>query len=697
MDRLSASPPAHFDAHCSRASGSFKLVLGICVFLALITWLVFGQTLRHDFVNYDDSEYVYANPEVTKGLTLHGIGWAFSHVHADNWHPLTSMSHMLDCQLYGLKAGGHHCTNVVLHMLGVILLFLVLFEMTGGPSSPRDESVSPRHPDRTGDIWRSAFVAALFAIHPLHVESVAWVSERKDVLSGVFFMLTLAAYVRYARRPSLANYLLVALLFALGLMSKPMLVTVPFVLLLLDYWPLGRLTTPTSAGSRSKSLGWLNRRSALQKLMLEKVPLLLLSAASCLVTLVVQKQATISIELLPAWVRLYEGLVSCLSYIYQMLWPARLALFYPYPSGRLSIWPFVLAIALLTAITAWAIKLRNRRPYFITGWLWYLVMLVPVIGIVQVGSQAHADRYTYLPHIGLYLGVTWAVNDLFARWRHRRMIFATGAATAIVALAWCAHLQTAYWKNSESLWTHTLAVTRNNTLAHRQLGDFLFERRRFDGALFHFQEWLRIESFHPSAIAHNAIGNALLEKGLTDEALFHYQKSLELNPNYPDAEYNLGLALFREGRIDEAITQWQKTLSFDPGNADAHVRLGHALLRKQLTGDAIAHYEKSLQIAPNSTPILNTLAWVLATSSDAQLRNGVRAVELARQADELAQGKDPVFIRTLAAAYAESGRFNDAIAAAQRGLKLAQAKGDSTLANKLQMDIDLYRMNFPLR
>src|SRR6202022_1636854 len=260
MDRLPASPPAHFDAHCSRASGSFKLVLGICVFLALITWLVFGQTLRHDFVNYDDSDYVYANAEVTKGLTLHGIGWAFTHVHSYNWHPLTSMSHMLDCQLYGLKAGGNHFTNVLFHTLGVVLLFLVLREMTGGPSSP---------PDRTGDFWRSAFVAALFAIHPLHVESVAWVSERKDVLSGVFFILTLAAYVRYVRKPSLASYLLVALLFALGLMSKPMLVTVPFVLLLLDYWPLKRFTTQTGATSNSTLFRWLNRLPTVPRLILE--------------------------------------------------------------------------------------------------------------------------------------------------------------------------------------------------------------------------------------------------------------------------------------------------------------------------------------------------------------------------------------------------------------------------------------------
>src|SRR3984893_2916895 len=455
MDRLPASSPAHFDAHCSRASGSFKLVLGICVSLALLTWLVFGQTLRHDFVNYDDSEYVYANPEVTKGLTLHGIGWAFSHVHADNWHPLTSISHMLDCQLYGLKAGGHHCTNVVLHMLGVILLFLVLFEMAGGPSSPRDESVSPRRPDRTGNIWRSAFVAALFAIHSLHVESVAWVSERKDVLSGVFFMLTLAAYVRYVRKPSLASYLLVALLFAFGLMSKPMLVTLPFVLLLLDYWPLHRgpatavklqsdppMDEFAVAKVRCQRIeGGRLEIQNVSNLILEKLPLVLLSVASCLVTLVVQRRVISAMQQVHFPSRMTNALLSYLAYVYEMFWPARLAVFYPYPFGPVSVWLLTAAVLVLCIITVGVFKLRQKYPYLLTGWFWYLVMSVPVIGIIQVGGQARADRYTYLPHIGLYLAVTWAMSDLLSSWRHRRMILTTGAATAGAALAWCARLQ----------------------------------------------------------------------------------------------------------------------------------------------------------------------------------------------------------------------------------------------------------------
>jgi len=641
----------------NETSGSGKLVLGICILLAAITWLVFGQTLGHEFINYDDREYVSENAEVTKGLTLPGIAWAFTHVHSSNWHPLTTISHMLDCQLHGLKAGGHHCTNVVLHMLAVVLLFLVLREMTGGPS-------------RTGNIWRSAFVAAVFAIHPLHVESVAWVAERKDVLSGVFFMLTLAAYLRYVRRPSVASYLLVALVFALGLMSKPMLVTLPFVLLLLDYWPLGRFRAQASATSSPTSLHWLDRRSIQWRLILEKFPLLLLSAASCMATLVAQRQSMSSIENLPLPPRVINALLNCSIYIYQMFWPSRLAVFYPYPAGPLSAWLLASALTLLSVITVGAFMLRKECPYFITGWLWYLGMLVPVIGIIQVGIQARGDRYTYLPHIGLYLLVTWAIADLLVSWRHRREILTIGAVTTIIVLARCAWVQTSYWKNSELLWSHTLAVTSGNATAHRDLGTVLLKRGQLDDAIFHFQASLKIRPDvsrgrydRDNARSHYHLGYALDQKGLLSEAISHYRKAVELWPDNADSEYILGMALSQQGHIDEAI----------------------------------ACLQKSLEIAPRSPATLNSLAWALSTCSDAQLRNGSRAIELAEQANQLSGGKNPVFIRTLAAAYAESGRFNDAIDAAQRASQLAAAKGEAALASQLRMDIDLYRMNFPRR
>jgi len=693
----------------SKAIASRWLILGVCLFLIAITWLVFGQTLGHEFVNFDDHVYVYENPVITGGLTLPGITWAFTHSHARNWHPLTTISHMLDCQLFGLKAGGHHFTNVLLHMIAVVLLFLVLRQMTGGPS-------------RTGSVWPSAFVAALFAIHPLHVESVAWISERKDVLSAVFFMLT--------------RYIMMSILFACGLMSKPMLVTLPFVLLLLDYWPLGRAEIgeqrAESRGQRVEGRGersaafakatsarevrrersvvsgrWSvvsRRRSVVRGLVFEKIPLIALSAASCLATLLVQRQAAGSIDQLPfAW-RVNNAILTCVAYIWQMLWPVKLAVFYPHPDNRSLLWQVILALALLIAITAAVIALRQRRPYLITGWLWYLGMLVPVIGLVQVGEQARADRYTYLPQIGLYLALTWTIADLSASWRRRREILGVAAATLIAALTWRAWIQTSYWKNGEMLWTHTLAVTTDDDVAHNNLGFIFLQRGELDEAISHFQTALNIRANNPqthynlgSALVHNNLGNALVRKKLVDEAIAHYEKAVELRPDYADGHYNLGSALLQEGRIDEAIAHWQKTVSIQPNDAEAHTTLGDALLRKGEIGQAIAHYGTALEIAPHSILTLNNLAWALSTCPDGSLRNGAKAIELAQKADQLAGGKNPAFMRTLAAAYAENGRFNDAIETAQRALQLATAQDNFALASKLEKDLDLYRSSIPLR
>ena len=397
-------------------SSARRQVLGACFFLVAITWLVFGQTVRYDFVEYDDNEYVYANPTITSGLTSYGIIRAFSGRHSGNWHPLTTLSHMLDCQLWGLRAGGHHFTSILLHTIAVVLLFLVLKQMTGA-------------------IWQSAFVAALFAIHPLRVESVTWISERKDVLSGVFFMLTLGAYARYTRHPSVGRYLAMSMLFALGLMSKSMLVTVPFVLLLLDYWPLKRFAVGLSA----------------KRLILEKIPLFTLSTAAGVATLWAQQSSLEAVERLPLVSRIGNGLVSCVIYVKQMIWPVGLAAFYPHPEDKLPVWEIGLAIVLVALVSAGAIALRRKSPYLITGWFWYLLMLLPVIGLIQVGSQAHADRYTYLPQIGLYVLLAWAITDALAS-RLQRRILGVSAGVAIIALASRAHIQASYWRNGESLW-----------------------------------------------------------------------------------------------------------------------------------------------------------------------------------------------------------------------------------------------------
>jgi protein O-mannosyl-transferase len=663
------------------AKPNHALSIGVCLFLVAITWSVFGQTLGHEFINYDDPDYIFKNPEISKGLTLHGVTWAFSHKVSGNWHPLTMITHMLDCQLYGLRPGGHHFTNVLLHTLAVLLLFLVLRRMTGA-------------------LWCGAFVAALFAIHPLRVESVAWVAERKDVLSGVFFMLTLAAYVRYVDKDSLASYLTVVFLFALGLMSKPMVVTLPLVLLLLDYWPLRRFPAQTLGVRGNEVPALARKRPTTRKLLLEKLPLLLLAGIAGRIALMGQSEVMSPIETVPLWVRFYNALVNYLTYIWQMFWPVKLGLFYPYPS-RIIGWVGIVALAVLLGITYKAWALRKRSPCIIVGWLWYLGMLVPVIGLVQVGQQAEADRYTYLPHIGLYLLSTWTAMDMSTSWRQQGRILGMFAVAALMALTSRAAVQTSYWKNSETIWNRTLAVTLNNAVAHQSLGQASLTAKKIDDAIFHLQEALKIlpddignQSNTDNAWVHDRLATALLEKGRVREAIAHYKTALQLQPD-ADIHESLAKALWQDGEIDQAIAHWEKTLSMHPKNSQVQTSLGTAFLRKHLVGEAIDHYEKALAIAPNFVATLNNLALLLSTSSDARFRDGARAVSLAEQADKLSRGKNATILRTLAAAYAESGRFTDATKAAERGLQLALAQSDTALASKLRMDLDLYRMNFP--
>jgi tetratricopeptide (TPR) repeat protein len=616
-------------------------IVGICVFLVAITWSVFGRTVGHDFVNYDDQNYVYENPKITSGLSMASLAWAFTHVHAQNWHPLTTISHVLDCQLYGLKAGGHHFTNVLLHTIAVILLFLVLRQMTGA-------------------LWRSAFVAAVFAIHPLRVESVAWVAERKDVLSGVFFMLILAAYFRYVRTPSTGRYLAVAFLFALGLMTKPILVTVPFVLLLLDYWPLNRWPNRSSGQSKVSS-AWLGRLSILPDVMVEKIPLLALSAGSSVATLLAQKQAIGWIEQLPLRWRLNNAVLSYILYVWQMFWPVRLAVFYPHPENRLPLWEIVLALAALVAATAAVVALRKRHPYIVTGWFWYVIMLLPVIGTIQVGWQGRADRYTYLPQIGLYILIAWAITDLTASWRHQREILGTAAVLVLGAFGSLAWIQTSYWRNSEALWSHALAVTPQNDVAENNLGIISMQRGRLEEAISRFETAIQLRP--DNAPAHQNLAKAFLQKGQVESAIEHYRKFLELDADQPETRNVLGTLLLQRGRITQAVDQWQQTLLVDPQNGNAK----------------------------------NNLAWVFATCPEPSVRNAAKAVELGEQAAQLAGGKNPIVLRTLAAAYAESGRYSEAITAAERAMELAISNGNAGLAEDLRNNILLYRAGLPLR
>ncbi len=516
------------------------MVFGVCLFLAAITWVVFGQTVHHQFINFDDGDYVFKNPHVSRGLTTGGIVWAFTHLHAANWHPLTWLSHMLDCQLYGLNPAGHHLTNVLLHAATAILLFLVLLQMTGF-------------------LWRSAFVAAVFAIHPLRVESVAWVAERKDVLSGLFFMLTLGAYVRYARRPSPGRYTLVLLLFALGLMCKPMLVTVPFVLLLLDYWPLDRV------GEKFRIP---------RSLIVEKLPLLALAGASCVATLFAQEAALRPSADFPFLVKLGNATLSYVAYMRQMFWPSDLAAYYPFAIKDVVLSRVLLSLVLLAGISVAVFVLRRHR-YLVTGWLWYLIMLGPVIGILQVGNQARADRYTYLPQIGLYLLLTWAAADFCARWPQRHLLLGSLAGVVLVVLALTARTQAAYWKDSQSLWTLTLARTSDNAMAELNLGEAVYKQGKAEEAIAHFRRALQIQP--NEATINGSLGVALLTTGQRDEAMARLRASLQINPNQASIHSSLGVALLEAGQAEESLAHLRTAVAIAPDDGDAHYNLGNTL------------------------------------------------------------------------------------------------------------------------
>ena len=544
-----------------------RLKLIICLLLVVATVLVFLQVKNHGFVNYDDHKYVTDNHHVRAGLTWEGVKWAFTTTHASNWHPLTWLSHMLDCELYGLNAGWHHVTNLLFHIVNTLLLFLILNRMTGA-------------------LWRSAFVAALFALHPLHVESVSWVAERKDVLSTFFWMLTVWAYIRYVERTGIKTYLLVLLFFALGLMAKPMLVTLPFVLLLLDYWPLGRLR-----------LGQSHQDSALRvqetpviHLIWEKVPLFVLTAISSVVTFYAQQAGggMQSLEVLPFQIRFASTIVAYIGYIGKMLWPTHLAVFYPH-AGMPPTWQTLGAGLLLTCISVLVIWTASRSPYLAVGWLWYLGTLMPVIGLVQVGGQAMADRYTYVPLIGLFIIIAWGVAEFAARWRFKREILVTCTAAVFLALAIGTWSQGRYWQNSITLFEQALDVTTSNHVAHSNLGLALADQGRHEEAVSHFVEAVRIK---PEFVeAHNNLGVVLAGQGKHEEAVSHFVEAVRISPYNVEVRYNLGLALAGLGRFKKAITQLSEAVAISPHDSEAHKNLSQAYWLVGDKGSALREYE----------------------------------------------------------------------------------------------------------
>jgi len=736
--------------------------------LALVTLAVYLPALHHGFVAYDDQQYVTENPRVQAGLTWAGLVWAFG-FHAGNWHPLTWLSHMVDCQLYGARAGGHHLTNVLLHVASTLLLFSVLSRMTNR-------------------MWRSAAVAALFAWHPLHVESVAWVAERKDVLCAFFWMLTLWLYVRQAAQPSLACYLFMLASFVLCLMAKPMGVTLPFVLLLLDYWPLNRISEFARRPSEKARVHFAQK--TWRQLVLEKVPILALSAIASVLTLCAQELAIVSTAGLPVSQRIVHTLAAYNHYLVAMFVPRNLAVYYPY-QVHLSMLTVACAIIVPVLVTLFAIVNWRRRPYLLVGWLWYLGTLVPVIGLVQVGDQAWADRYTYLPLIGLFVPAVWLAFEAVKS----RMVLQGATVMVAAGLLAATSAQLRYWKDTRTLFEHADKVTPQNYMAITILGSLLAQEGKWVEAMEHYQTALRYQPAFPEA--HFFLGNALDEQGKLDEAVAEYQKALWFRPTQEQTHIFMGIALAKQkkydeaiahytaalklnpdsavthnnlarifhtqGRLDAAIEHYNAALAIDPKLALAHNNLGILLIQKgslaegtrhlrealrlkpgnaetefnlalalnqqqqwdEAAGlfkesmgnhpnDPNAHYEFAVALAhlkrtreamgqyagaillrPDFPDALDGLAWILSTDANPDFRNGTEAVKMSGRACELTGRRDPVKLKTLAAAYAETGRFAEAIDTLQTAKGLATAAHKQELVNECQLMLEQFQRSEP--
>lgn len=550
----------------------------IILLLTLITLAVFRPVLNNGFVSFDDLDYITGNTLVRRGLSRDGFCWAFTSIgYSANWHPLTWISHMTDVELFGLDPAGHHLTSLLIHLANTILLFLVLRSMTGA-------------------LWRSAFAAALFAVHPMHVESVAWVSERKDVLSALFWLLTMAAYLRYVRKPGRAAYLAVILLYMAGLMAKPMVMTLPLVLLVLDFWPLGRLGIVPADGESGPARGFAVRD--LYRLLIEKLPLLAASVVSAALTLAAQeKMAAFSLTGAGGlWMRLNNALVSYMRYIIKMIWPGGLAVLYPF--RPLPAWQGLLAACLIVAVTAITLSRARKEPFLPAGWLWYTVTLLPVIGIVQVGSQAMADRYTYLPFIGLFVIVSWGADALVRRRSYKRVAAIVMAGVLAVFMK-TAFVQVGYWHDSITLYRRAVTVTSGNWLSHNNLGSALAAEGEIEEAAYHFRESLRINpGYH---VAHYNLGNAYAGRGKFQEALGHYRAALDIEPAFMEARYSMGSTFLRLGRNREAIDSFTRVIESDPGAALAHYKLGVALDREGRLKEAACRYRRALEINPGYT------------------------------------------------------------------------------------------------
>lgn len=653
---------------------------------------IYGPSVGFDFVNLDDPQYVYSNPIVEQGLTWHGVRWAFSTFECGNWNPLVWLSHMADCQLFDLRAGGHHAINVLLHAANSVLLLFLLEHLTGA-------------------LWRSALVAAVFAWHPMHAESVAWISERKDVLGALFWMLTIWAYaasVRQANRRKLF-YILSLFFFTLGLMSKPMLVPLPLILLLLDFWPL-------------------QRSEPLRGLVMEKIPFLALSLAASLLTIWSQHSVGAMMAAEPLPLRIENALVSCGVYLTQFFAPANMAMFYPFPHF-VPAWQWVGAALLLAGIT-WAVLVQARtRRYLIVGWLWFLAALAPVIGLIQVGMQSRADRYTYIPYIGVAIILAWGFQEVCAAWLRVRTMFVALSSIWLFGCCVVARTQAGYWRSNVPLFEHSIKVTSGNYMALDHLGQAFMADGKLDEAMSNFQEVLRLRP--GAALPYNDVGNVYALQHKLDDALSMFQKAISLDPDFSQARCNAGNALLLKGNYPAAMEQLKIALELNPADAIAQRHMADALIRSgraaeavpycenavrlepkgaynyyalgyacMLAGDprrALVNFKKSLQLAPQQPECLNALAWMYATSPASELRDGQAAIELAAEACALTGRTNGSALDTLGCAYAEAGKFIDAIKTADELAALGSSRHDTNLTQMARQRLELFKAGKPWR
>jgi tetratricopeptide (TPR) repeat protein len=668
----------------------------IALLLALVTLTVYLPVLHDGFVNYDDDDYLTTNRVVKNGLTPAGVHWAFTTFHSANWHPVTWLSHMLDCQLFGLNPTAHHFVNALIHSTNAALLFILLLRLT-----------------RLA--WPSLIVAGLFAWHPLHVESVAWISERKDVLSTLFALLALLSYTRYAHSvtsdkmqvthpspvtPHLSrDYWFALIFFALGLMAKPMLVTLPFVMLLLDYWPLGRVASGKWQVTHGKlkvtgSEAENPQLSSFNFHILEKWPFFLLAVGSCVVTFLAQRgEAVRTLKQVSLSLRLENALLACSTYLFQIFWPSNLAVFYPMPEKIATTAIFISAtILLLIFMLVW--RARKICPCLVTGWLWFLGTLVPVIGLVKVGDAAHADRYTYFPAIGIFIAIVFGVWNLLKQPQAKKMFIAASlvALTACVALA---EYQLAFWRDSETLFRRALAVTDNNSTAHINLGAALETEGQADAALREYREALRLDpnSFETA----NDIGKLLFEQGRSAEALEYCETAVRLKPDRATLHNNLGLALEALGRFDEARAQFAGAARLDITYAIPRFQTGRTLLKQGRDAEALPELFAALQIEPENLQFLIFTARVLASDENAQGRNGEQAVAVSDKARRLAGSSQPVILDTFAMALAEGNHFDEAKKIQLQAVKMVKNSNDREDLDLMQQRLKLYENRQPWR